>query len=144
MPLTYLTSSNSPFSPCSGPAHSHSDRSRGHHNRFSTKHAKDKYDVEMAIHEGKYASVKPCTRKGDGQEYFMRVIDKAKIFWNDDAVLREVKIMTKLKHEHIMRVIDHWETSDDICMVIEPTEVRRQHPHTHSHQTWPALSFTLS
>ena len=118
------------LSPCSSLAHSHNDRSRSHHSRFSTKHAKEKYDVEMAIHEGKYASVKPCIRKADGQEYFMRVIDKAKIFWKDDAVLREVKIMTKLKHEHVMRVIDNWETSDEICMVIEPTEVCCPHPLT--------------
>ncbi len=75
------------------------------------------------MHEGRYATVHACTSKTSDQEYFVRVFNKAKIFWNDDHILREIKILTKLRHEHVMTVIDQWETSDEICMVMEPTEV---------------------
>ncbi len=80
--------------------------------------------------EGRYANVQTCTSKSNDQEYFVRVINKAQIFWKDDTILREIKILTKLKHEHVMTVIDKWETADDICMVMESTEVQYTHPQT--------------
>jgi len=80
--------------------------------------------VGVTLHEGRYAAVKQASHRDTGTEHYLRAISKTKTFMNDDSVLREVAMVTKLKHNHIMSVVDSWETPQEICLVMEPTEVR--------------------
>ena len=87
------------------------------------RQTREKYQVGITINEGQFASVKTCKGKADEKEYLLRVISKANVFWHDDLILREIRIMTKLRHQNIMQVVDQWESSDEMCLVMEQIEV---------------------
>ena len=57
------------------------------------------------------------------QQYSLRVVNKAGIFGHEDLIRQECEISRSLKHENLVQVVDGWETSDDICMVVEHIEV---------------------
>lgn len=87
------------------------------------RQTREKYQVGITINEGRFASVKICKGKMDEKEYLLRVISKANVFWHDDLILKEIRIMTKLRHQNIMQVVDQWESSDEMCLVMEQIEV---------------------
>ncbi len=87
------------------------------------KETRDKYEVGMIIIEGSFAAVKNCSSKQDKREFLMRVIQRARVFGCDDKIIQELKIMRMMRHENIMTVVDYWENSEEMCMVMEPIEV---------------------
>ena len=91
----------------------------------SSKRKREKYHIGMTLSEGNFAVVKQCEEKASEKELLLRVINKAKVFGREDLILREVTIMKMLRHENVMQVLDHWETTDDMYLVVEHIEVRR-------------------
>ena len=89
----------------------------------SSKQRREKYHIGMTLSEGHFAVVKQCEEKVTQKEFLLRVINKAKVFGQEDLILREVTIMKMLRQENVMQVVDHWETSDDMFLVIEQIEV---------------------
>ncbi len=87
------------------------------------KLTREKYCIGMAIASGCFAAVKQCSDKEEGKSYLLRAIHKAKAFGQDDKLLQEVEIMRKIRHENVLTVQDYWESSSEICMVMEPIEV---------------------
>lgn len=87
------------------------------------KHVREKYQVGMVIEEGSFAAVKSCNNRNDNRDYLLRVIQKGKVFGEDDKILEEIRIMRMMRHENMMTVLDYWETSSEFCMVMEPIEV---------------------
>lgn len=87
------------------------------------KQTKEKYHVGMIIMEGAYAAVKHCSCKQENRDLLLRVIQKAKVFGCDDKILQEINIMRMMRHENVLTVLDYWENSDEMCMVMEPIEV---------------------
>ena len=92
----------------------------------------------MAIASGCFASVKQCSEKEDGRNYLLRVVYKARAFGQDDKLLQEVEIMRLIRHENVLTVQDYWESSSEICMVMEPIEVMQ-----HKLQDWPLVQSTF-
>lgn len=90
---------------------------------LSNKHKRDKYHIGMILSEEHFATVKQCEEKATGKEHLLRVVNKAKVFGREDLILREVTIMKMLRQENVMQVLDHWETTDDMYLVIEQIEV---------------------
>ena len=90
---------------------------------LSNKHKREKYHIGMTLSEGHFATVKQCEEKATGKEHLLRVVNKAKVFGREDLILREVTIMKMLRQENVMQVLDHWETTDDMHLVIEQIEV---------------------
>lgn len=84
---------------------------------------KEKYNVGMAIAEGRFAVVKHCSDKEDNKEFLLRVIYKVRVFGKDDKILQEIDIMRMIRHENVLTVQDYWESIDEVCMVMEPIEV---------------------
>lgn len=89
----------------------------------SSKQKREKYHIGMTLSEGNFAVVKQCEEKVTKRELLLRVINKAKVFGREDLILREVTIMKMLRQENVMQVLDHWETSDDMYLVVEQIEV---------------------
>ena len=87
------------------------------------KQIKEKYNIGMAIAEGKFVAVKHCSDKQDNKEFLLRVIHKARVFGKDDKILQEIDIMRMIRHENVLMVQDYWESTDEVCMVMEPIEV---------------------
>lgn len=88
------------------------------------KHTRDKYYIGMPIAEGNFATVKSCIDKDENKEFLLRVIQKARVFGKDDKLLREIEILRMIRHENVLTVQDYWESSDEVCMVMESIEVR--------------------
>ena len=86
--------------------------------------SKEKYDIGMVVGEGNYAMVKECKKKQTNKGFMLRVINKAKVFGHDDLIRNELKVLRMLRHENILQTVDEWETSDEICLVMEQIEVR--------------------
>ena len=89
----------------------------------SSKQTRERYQIGMTLSEGHFAVVKQCKEKTSERECLLRVINKAKVYGREDLILREVTVMKMLRQENVMHVVDHWETSDDMCLVMEDIKV---------------------
>ena len=94
----------------------------------------------MAIATGCFASVKQCSDKEDGKDYLLRVINKTKVFGQDDKILQEIEIMRMLRHENVLSVVDYWETNSEMSLVMEPIEVSSP-LLSNMDLAWPQVSF---
>lgn len=92
-----------------------------HSNHCNRGH--DKYQMGDILGVGKYAIIKEVTEKCTGREFLLRVIRKSKVFGQHDLIYNELKILKVLSHENIMKVVDKWETHDDIWLVMEDVKV---------------------
>ena len=88
------------------------------------KQTREKYHLGPLIEEGNFATLKQCKEKKTNKEFILRVINKAKVFGQEDLMLREITIMKLLHHENILQVVDHWDMNDEISLVMEQIEVR--------------------
>ena len=67
--------------------------------------------------------VKECHNKLSRKEYSLRVVSRARVFGQEDLVKKECAVLHVMKHENVVQVVDSWETSDEICFVMEQIEV---------------------
>ena len=84
---------------------------------------KEKYQIGAIIGEGNYTIVKECTDRETRREFALKIINKAKIFAQEDPISNEIRIMKMLRHENIVQLMDEWETEDEIYLVMEQIEV---------------------
>ena len=47
------------------------------------------------------------------------------MFGQEDLVWRECEVLRCMRHENLVKVVDGWDSSDDIYMVVEHVEVYR-------------------
>ena len=80
------------------------------------------------VAEGRSVVVRDCHHKVTGQQYSLRVINKAGVFGHEDLVMRECELLRGLKHDNLVRMVDGWESCDEICMVAEHVEVGLENP----------------
>ena len=83
------------------------------------KRRRELYHVGSITHEGNFAVVRQCREKATGKELALRVFSRAKMFAKDELILREIKIVRTLRNENVVQCFDHWETNDDIYLVME-------------------------
>ena len=84
---------------------------------------RDKYKIGRIMAEGTFATVKSCQDKYSKKRHLLKVINKAKVFGQEDLIARELEIVRLLRHEYIVQVVDSWETSDADCLVMETIRV---------------------
>jgi serine/threonine protein kinase len=91
----------------------------------SSHRQKDNYSLGPVQGEGRFAVVRECHHKMSGQQYSLRIISKARVFGQEDLVWRECEVLRCMRHENLVKVVDGWDSSDDIYMVVEHVEVYR-------------------
>lgn len=84
---------------------------------------KEKYQIGTTVGEGNYAVVKVCQEKHTHQDFLLKIINRGKIFGQEDLICNELKIMRMLHHENVVQLLDEWETHDEICLVMEQIKV---------------------
>lgn len=84
---------------------------------------RENYAVGSVIAQGWFAAVKECHNKLSRKEYSLRVVGKARVFGQEDLIRKECEVLRIMKHENVVQVVDSWETSDEICFVMEQIEV---------------------
>ena len=83
----------------------------------------DKYHVLEVIGEGSFGRVFKGRKKHTGHIVALKFIPKAGKAEKDLRNLkREIEIMSGLKHENIIELLDHFETNEEIVVVTEYAE----------------------
>lgn len=73
--------------------------------------------------EGRFAVVRAATHRTSGKEYALKVINRAKVFGREDIVENELKILRSVNHPNIIKLIEDFETCDEITLVTELLQV---------------------
>jgi len=80
------------------------------------------YTIDKAVlGEGAFAVVKKGKRKTDGATFAIKIIDKAKVEEMND-LKREVEIMSKITHPHIVRLYEVYDEPKTMHLVLELLE----------------------
>ena len=74
-----------------------------------------------ALGEGSYGQVKAVREKATGYTYAMKIISKSNLlsFASINNIKREIKIQSRLKHPHIIRLIYYFEDDESVYMIME-------------------------
>jgi calcium/calmodulin-dependent protein kinase I len=78
------------------------------------------YDIKEKLGTGSFAVVKRAVRKSDGQQFAIKIIKKSKLNADELAVVHdEVEIMHKVNHPNCVQLLEMFETSKKMYMVLE-------------------------
>ncbi|XP_075070464.1 serine/threonine-protein kinase DCLK3 [Mixophyes fleayi] len=77
------------------------------------------YEIGRTIGDGNFAVVKQCRLRKTNQEYAMKIIDKAKLIGKEDIIENEVRIIKLLSHPNIVKLLDDFETDNEIYLILE-------------------------
>jgi len=80
----------------------------------------DVYEMGKQLGTGAFSVVQLATRKKDGKKFAIKCVSKTKLPPSDLLLLsREISIMKKLKHPHIIQLVQVFETDDMLYLVLE-------------------------
>ena len=80
----------------------------------------DSYDFQKDLGEGKFGLVKLGVHKKTGEKVAIKIIKKDSMDQKDLELVRsEIDIMKLCKHKNIVRLLDHFENSEFIFIVME-------------------------
>ncbi|XP_040289341.1 serine/threonine-protein kinase DCLK3 isoform X2 [Bufo bufo] len=77
------------------------------------------YEIGRSIGDGNFAVVKECRVRKTNQKFAMKIIDKAKLEGKEDIVENEVRIIKLLCHPNIVKLLDDFETENEIYLIME-------------------------
>ena len=81
------------------------------------------YAKGSIIGEGRFAVVRSGTHRTSGKECALKIINRAKVFGREDIVENELKIMKSVNHPNIIKLIEDFETDNEIILVMELLQV---------------------
>ncbi|KAM9426754.1 serine/threonine-protein kinase DCLK2-like [Pholidichthys leucotaenia] len=79
----------------------------------------DKYKVGKVIGDGNFAVVKECVERSTGQEYALKIIDKARCCGKEHLIENEVAVLRRVRHPSIIQLIEVDETPTQLFLVME-------------------------
>ncbi|XP_072315252.1 serine/threonine-protein kinase DCLK2-like [Eucyclogobius newberryi] len=86
---------------------------------ISSSMISDKYKVGKVIGDGNFAVVKECVERATGQEYALKIIDKARCSGKEHLIENEVAVLRRVRHPSIIQLIEVDETSTQLFLVME-------------------------
>lgn len=119
--------SNTPSKP-KAPTANHSE-ARKAFTSSASKHAQnnsmfgleviEKYDIGRPIGDGHFSVVYCCMNKTTQEFCALKLIDKLKCRGRDDMIYNEVKILKQLKHPNIVKLIEEFDYSKQLYLILE-------------------------
>ncbi|KAG5260648.1 hypothetical protein AALO_G00294900 [Alosa alosa] len=79
----------------------------------------ERYEVGRVIGDGNFAVVKECVERTTGQEYALKIIDKAKCSGKEHLIANEVAILRRVRHPSIIMLIEEVDTASHLYLVME-------------------------
>ncbi|XP_052829748.1 serine/threonine-protein kinase DCLK2 isoform X3 [Octopus bimaculoides] len=79
----------------------------------------NKYGIRRLIGEGNFAVVRECWSRSTNTRYALKIIDKTKCLGNVQMIENEVSILRKAKHPNIIRLIEEFDSPDQLFLVME-------------------------
>lgn len=86
---------------------------------ISSSMINEKYKVGKVIGDGNFAVVKECLERATGQEYALKIIDKARCSGKEHLIENEVAVLRKVRHPSIIQLIEVDETPTQLFLVME-------------------------
>lgn len=80
---------------------------------------KKKYDIGRPIGDGHFSVVYCCMNKTTQELCALKLIDKQKCRGRDDMIYNEVKILKQLKHPNIVKLIEEFDYSKQLYLILE-------------------------
>merc|ERR1719265_1089141 len=77
------------------------------------------YDIGHKIGSGGFSTVRIATSKTDKKECAVKIIQKKALGSDLELVGKEIDIMRRIDHPHVIKLFDIFETSSHIYMVLE-------------------------
>jgi len=77
------------------------------------------YKIGKIIGDGNFAVVRECRHRKTGSDFALKVINKAKVRGKEHMIENEILILRQVKHEHIVELIEEFETPKEILLVME-------------------------
>uniref|UniRef100_H3D102 Serine/threonine-protein kinase DCLK2 n=1 Tax=Tetraodon nigroviridis TaxID=99883 RepID=H3D102_TETNG len=78
----------------------------------------EKYQIGKVIGDGNFAVVKECVERSTGQEYALKIIDKARCCGKEHLIENEVAVLRR-RHPSIIQLIEVDETPSQLFLVME-------------------------
>ncbi|KAH7822669.1 putative CAMK/CAMK1 protein kinase [Monocercomonoides exilis] len=82
----------------------------------------ENFEILELLGEGHFAKVRKARHKASGKYVAIKFIDKRQIISDPHQLISlfsEINIMKSLKHPHIIRLLDVYETDDKLCLITE-------------------------
>uniref|UniRef100_A0A3P9MLZ8 Serine/threonine-protein kinase DCLK2 n=1 Tax=Oryzias latipes TaxID=8090 RepID=A0A3P9MLZ8_ORYLA len=79
----------------------------------------EKYKVGKVIGDGNFAVVKECVERATGQEFALKIIDKARCSGKEHLIENEVAVLRRVRHPSIIQLIEVDETPTQLFLVME-------------------------
>ncbi|XP_061566303.1 serine/threonine-protein kinase DCLK2-like [Cololabis saira] len=79
----------------------------------------DKYKVGKVIGDGNFAVVKECVERSSGQEFALKIIDKARCCGKEHLIENEVSVLRRVRHPSIIQLVEVDETPSQLFLVME-------------------------
>ncbi|KAM9827660.1 serine/threonine-protein kinase DCLK2-like [Neosynchiropus ocellatus] len=79
----------------------------------------EKYKIGKVIGDGNFAVVKECVERSTGQEYALKIIDKARCCGKEHLIENEVAVLRRVRHPSIIQLIEVDETPSQLFLVME-------------------------
>uniref|UniRef100_A0AAZ3RGX4 Serine/threonine-protein kinase DCLK2 n=1 Tax=Oncorhynchus tshawytscha TaxID=74940 RepID=A0AAZ3RGX4_ONCTS len=79
----------------------------------------DKYKVGKIIGDGNFAVVKDCVERSTGQEFALKIIDKARCCGKEHLIENEVAVLRRVRHPSIIQLIEVDDTPTELYLVME-------------------------
>lgn len=88
------------------------------------RNLKTRFELKKTLGEGTYGKVKLAVERSTGEQFAIKYIRKSKIHDEHDLnrIRREIKIMSSLRHPHIIQVHEVFENKDKIILVMESAD----------------------
>uniref|UniRef100_A0A3B4AUE6 non-specific serine/threonine protein kinase n=1 Tax=Periophthalmus magnuspinnatus TaxID=409849 RepID=A0A3B4AUE6_9GOBI len=86
---------------------------------ISSSMINEKYKVGKVIGDGNFAVVKECVERATGQEYALKIIDKARCSGKEHLIENEVAVLRRVRHPSIIQLIEVDETPTQLFLVME-------------------------
>ena len=77
------------------------------------------YFTGKVLGKGGFAVVKEAIRKTDSQKFAAKIIDKSRIKSEEENILSEIDVLKKIKHKHIISMVDIYTTSTQYFLVMD-------------------------
>ncbi|XP_071847651.1 serine/threonine-protein kinase DCLK1-like isoform X2 [Apostichopus japonicus] len=79
----------------------------------------EKYEIKQLIGNGNFAVVRQCTNRNTGEEFALKIINKAKCKGKEQMIENEVSILRRVHHVNIILLVEEFDGPNELYLVME-------------------------